>query len=171
MDLSLPPSFSPSLSGLVSFFLLHKGLIICFLNFYCKQLRQFYSVEVLCFSLSCGISFRPSSHSCLPHHRWHRREPGMPPAFAARISALAGRRQSPEQPPHRLALEPQSLLQDVYPPRLSGASVRLPSGFILFSGRWPLQSAPLHLPAHPSEGCLPRPVAVHPWVRRVGQAR
>lgn len=104
-------------------------------------------------------------------HCWHRREPGMPPASAARISALAGWRQSPEQPPHRLALEPQPLLQDVHPPRLPGASVRLPSGFILFSGCGPLQSASLHLPAHPSEGRLPRPVAVHPGIRRVGQAR
>lgn len=128
-------------------------------------------------SSHCGILlFFFSSSSSLPHsprrrHRWHHREPGMPPASAARISALAGWRQSPEQPPHRLALEPQPLLQDVHPPRLSGASVRLPSGFILFSGGRPLQSSSLHLPAHPAERRLPRPVAVHPGIRRVGQAR
>ena len=119
-----------------------------------------------CLKASGGYSHSPVSLPGLP--LYPRREPGVPAASAARIPALAGRRQGAGRPPHRFALEPQPLLQDVHPPRLPGAPVGVPPSLVLVPVGGPLQPAPLHLSAHPAEGRLPGPVPVHPGLSRLG---
>lgn len=98
------------------------------------------------------------------------REPGVPPPAAARLAALAGREQGAEQPSQRFPLEPQPLLQDLHPSQLTGTPFRLPTRLLFHFIRRPLQPAPFHLPADPSERCVPGSVHLHPRLHRLHPA-
>lgn len=94
----------------------------------------------------------------------------MPPPAAARLAAVAGREQSAEQPPQRFPLEPQPFFQNLHPPQLTGTPLRLPTRLLLHFIRRPLQPAPFHLPADPSQRCVPGSVHLHSRLHRLQPA-
>lgn len=89
----------------------------------------------------------------------------MSPLSTARLSAVAGRKQSNAAPQH-FPVEPESFPEELTAPRFPGRSLCLPFGVLLLPVRGPLQPAPLHLSPHSSERRVPGPRHLHSGLKQ-----